>query len=137
MATDLVMKLMPLLKNGHSVTDNYLTFLDPCLRLAKQGCSLVGKILSNQSELPNNLEEPCSLHDTTIFNFADAAVATITIPKYKCKKSKSVNILSSLHSNVAIPSKNILKNKLETLLFLQRKLDEVDIFDQMSRDATL
>ena len=43
--TDVVMKLMmPLFKKSHNVTrDNYFTFLDLCLRLAKQSCSLVGK----------------------------------------------------------------------------------------------
>ena len=42
--TDVVIKLMMLLfKKGHNVTsDNYFTSLDPCLRLAKQGCNLVG-----------------------------------------------------------------------------------------------
>ena len=47
--TDVVMKLMmPLFKKGHNVTsDNYFTSLDLCLRLAKQGCSLVGTIRSN------------------------------------------------------------------------------------------
>ena len=104
--TDVLIKLMmPLLKKGHNVTsDNYFTSLDLCLRLAKQGCSLVGTIRSNQREIPNNLKETCSLHDTTIVKLADAAVATVTITKYQCKKSKSVNILSSLHPNVVIPS---------------------------------
>ena len=44
--TGVVMKLMmPLFKKGHNVTsNNYFTSLDLCLRLAKQGCSLVGTI---------------------------------------------------------------------------------------------
>ena len=94
--TDVVMKLMMLLfKKGHNVTsDNYFTCLDLCLRLAKQGCSLVSTIRSNRREIPNNLQETCSLHDTTIVKLADAAVATVTIAKYQCKKSKSVNIIS-------------------------------------------
>ena len=43
MSTDVVMKLMMrLFKNGHKVTsDNYFTSLDLCLRLSKQGFSLV------------------------------------------------------------------------------------------------
>ena len=45
--TDVVMKfMMPILKMGHNETsDNYFTSLYLCLRLAKQGCSLVGTIL--------------------------------------------------------------------------------------------
>ena len=36
-------------------------------------------------------------------NLADAAVAKAAISKYQSKKSKSINILSSLHLNIAIP----------------------------------
>jgi len=78
--------MMPLFKNGHNATsDNYFTSLDLCLRLAKQSCSLAGKILLNPSEIPNNPKETCSLHHTTIFNLSDAAVAAATITKYQCK----------------------------------------------------
>ena len=82
--TDVVMKLMtPLFKKSHKVTsDNYLTSLDLCLRLAKQGCSLVGTIRLNRREIPNNLQETCSLHDITIVKLADAVVAAVTITKY-------------------------------------------------------
>ena len=133
--TDVVMKLMmPLFKKGHNITsDNYFTSLDLCLRLAKQGCSLVGTIRSNRREIPNNLQETCNLHDTTIVKLADAAVATVTITKYQCKKSKSVNILSSLHPNVAIPSENNPKKKPETVLFCNETKVGVDVLDQMSR----
>ena len=46
MPTDVAMKLMmPLFKKGHNVTsDNYFTSLYLCLRLAKQGCNVVGTI---------------------------------------------------------------------------------------------
>ena len=120
--TDVVMKLMmPLFKKGHNVTsDNYFTSLDLCLRLAKQGWKLVVTIRSNRREIPNNLQETCSLHDTTIVKLADAAVATVTITKYQRKKSKSVNMLSLLHPNVATPSENNPKKKPETVLFLQQ-----------------
>ena len=132
--TDVVMKLMmPLFKNGHNVTsDNYFTSLDLCLRLAKQGWSLVGIIRSNRKEIPSNLQETCSLHDTIIVKLADAAVATVIITKYQCKKSKPVNILSSLHSNVAISSENNPKKKPETVLFYNEIKMGIDILDQMS-----
>ena len=57
--TDVVMKFMiPLFKKGHNVTtDNYCTSLYLCLRLAKQGCSLVGTIRSNRREIPNDMEK--------------------------------------------------------------------------------
>ena len=131
----LVMKLlMPFLKKGHNVTsDNYFTSLDLCFRLAKQGCSLVGTIRSNRREIPNNLQKTCSLHDTTIVKLANTAVATVTITKNQCKKSKSLNILSLSHPNVAILSENNPKKKPETVLFYNETKVEVDVLDQMSR----
>ena len=132
--TDVVIKLMmPLFKKGHNVTsDNYFTSLDLCLRLAKQGCSLVGTIRSNRREIPNSLQETCSLHDTSIVKLADSAVATVTITKYQCKKSKSVNILSSLHPNVAISSENNPKKTRNSTFYNETKMG-VDVLDQMSR----
>ena len=120
--TGVVMKLMmPLFKKSHNVTSNhYFTSSDLCLRLARQGCSLIGTIRWNRKEIPNNPQETCSLHDTTIIKLTDAAVATVTITKYQCKKSKSVNILSSLHPNVAISSENNPPKKTQNNTFLQQ-----------------
>ena len=135
MLTGVVMKLMmPLFKKGHNVTsDNYFKFLDLCLRLAKQSCSLIGTIRSNRREIPKNLRETCSLHDTTFVKLADAAVATVIITKYQCKKSKSVNMLTSVQPNVAIPSENNPKNKPKTVLSYNKTKIGVDVLDQMSR----
>ena len=63
---------------------------------------------------------------------AEAAVATVTITKYQCKKSKSVNILSSLHPNVAIPSENNLKQ-----YFFTTKLRWESMFLTKCQYATL
>ena len=133
--TDVVMKLIMLMfKKGHNVTgDNYFTSLDFCLRLAKQGCCLVCTIRSNRKEIRNYLQETYSLHDTTIVKLADAAVATVSITKYQCKKSKSVNILSSLHPNAAIQLENNPKKKPKTVLFYNR----TKVFLTKCQDATL
>ena len=50
--TDVVIKLtMLLFKKDYNVTSvNYFRSLDLCLRLAKQGCNLVGTIHSNRRE---------------------------------------------------------------------------------------
>ena len=77
--------------------------------------------------------ETCSLHDTTIVKLADAAVTTVTITKYQCKKSKSVNILSLLHSNVAIPSENNPPKTPKAILFYNETKVGGDVLDQMSR----
>ena len=133
--TDVMMKLMmPLFKKSHNViSDNYCKSLDLSLLRAKQGCSLVGTIRLNRRELPNNLRGICSQHDTTIVKLADATVATVTITTYQCKKSKSVNVLSSLHPNVAIPSEDNPKKKSEIVLFYNKTKVGVDVLDQMSR----
>ena len=116
--TNVAMNLMmPLFKKGHNVTsNNYFTSLDLCLRLTKQGCSLVGTIRSNQREIPNNLQETCILHNSTIVKLAD----TVTITKYHWKKSKSVNIRSLLHPNIAIWSENNPKKETGNSTFLQQ-----------------
>ena len=107
--TDVGVKLMmPLFKKGHDT------------------------IRSNRREIQNNLQDICSLHDTTIVKLAEAAVATVTITKYQCKKSKSVNILSSLHPNVAIPSENNLKQ-----YFFTTKLRWESMFLTKCQYATL
>ena len=104
-------------------------FLDLCLRLAKQGCNFVGTIRSNRRKIPNNLKETSSLHVT----LAEAAVVTVPITKYQCKKSKSVNILSSLHPNVIISSENNPKKKPKTVLCYNKTKVGVDVLDQISR----
>ena len=133
--TDVLVKLMmPLFKKNHNVTsDNYFSSFDLCLRPAKHCCSLVGTLRSNRREIPNNLKKTCSLHGTTTVKLADAAVATVIITKYQCKKSKSVNVLSLLHPNVTIPSENNPKHKPKTVLFYNKNKVGIDVFDQMSR----
>ena len=48
-------------------------------------------------------------------------------------KSKSVNILSSLHPNVAIPSEDIPKKKPDTVLLYNETKVGVYVLEQMSR----
>jgi len=57
--TNVVMELMrPLFKHGYNVTcDNFFTFLDLAVRLAKEKCSLVGSIRQNRRELPRLLRQ--------------------------------------------------------------------------------
>ena len=80
-----------------------------------------------EGKYQTNQQETCSLCDTTIVKLADAAVAAVTITK-----SKSVNILSLLHPNVAIPSENNQKIT-EIVLFYNKTKVGVDVLDQTSR----
>ena len=135
--TDVVMKLMsPLFKKGYNVTcDNYFTSLDLTLRLAEQHCSLVGTIRQNRREVPTVLKETQPLHESTILEYVGATAVTIT--SYQCKKSQSVNILSSLHKDVTIPERNNPKRKPETILFYNETKVGVDVLDQMSRQYSV
>ena len=131
--TNVVMKLMTLLfKQGFNVAcDNYFTSFDLSMRLAKRQCSLMGTIISNRREIPNFLKERRMLQDTLILHSTDDTTATNT--SYQSKKSKSVNILSTLHEDAAIPENNSPKRNSETVLFYNQTKVGGDVFDQMSR----
>ena len=101
--TDVVMKLMiPLFRQGFNVTcDNYFTFLDLSLRLAKRQCSLVATTRANRRKIPDLLKKRI-LHNTVAVHSTGDTTATIT--SYQCKQSKSVNILSILHKKLLFQS---------------------------------
>ena len=73
------MKLIsPYLGNGFNVTyDNYFTFLDLSLRLAKRECNLVGTIRANQRKSPYLLKQKRMLHDTMVVHFAGDTTVTV------------------------------------------------------------
>ena len=130
--TDVVLKLMdPLFKKGCNVTcDNYFTSLPLSLKLAQNNCSLLGTIRHNQKEIPNILKTKQKLHGTVIVKSKENIM---TITSYQCKKSKSVNILSTLHPSVSIPEENYPKKKPESVLFYKKTKFELDVLDQMTR----
>ena len=57
----------------------------------------------------------------------------MTITSYQCKKSKSVNILSTIHPSVSIPEENSPKKKTESVLFYNKMKFGVDVLDQITR----
>ena len=131
--TDVVLKLMdPLFKKSYNVTcNNYFTSLLLSLKLAQNNCSLVGTIRHNRKEIPNILKTKQKLHDTVIVKSKENIAVTIT--SYQCKKSKSVNILSTLHPSVSIPEENNPKKKPQSVLFYNKTKFGVDFLDQMTR----
>ena len=114
---DVVMKLITLLfkQDFNVICDNHLTSFDLSLRLAKRRCSLVKTVRSNREEILNLLKEKRMLYGTIIAHFTGDTTATIT--SYQCKKSKSTNILSTLHKDVAIPENNNPSVSLELCSF--------------------
>ena len=101
--TDVILKLIdPLFKKGYNITcDNCFMSLPLSLKLAQNNCSLVDTICHNQKEILNILKTKQKLHDTVIVKSKEDIAVTIT--SYQYKKSKSVDILSTLHPSVSIP----------------------------------
>ena len=130
---DVVLKLMdPLFKKSYNVTcDKYFTSLPLSLKLAQNNCSLVGKIRHDRKEIPNILKTKRKLHYTVIVKSKEDIAVTITF--YQCKKSKSVNILSTLHPSVSIPEENNPKKKTESVLLYNKTKFGVDVLDQTTR----
>ena len=127
------MKLMsPLFRQGFNLKgDNYFTFLDLSLQIAKQQHSLVGTIRANQTEIPDLLKKKRMLHETMLVH--STGDTTVIITYYQCKQSKSVNILSTLHKDVVIPKHNNPKRKRVIVLFYNQTKVGADVLDQMCK----
>ena len=68
-------------------------------------------------------EAHCALHN----GYTLHRDTTATITSYQCKKSNSVNILSTVHKNVVIPEHNNTKLKPETVLFYNQTKVDMDV----------
>ena len=124
--------IIPLFRQNFNVTcGNYFTSLDLSLRLAERQCSLMGTIRANRRKIPDLLKKKRMLHNTMAVHSTGDTTATIT--SYQCKKSMSVNILSTVLKNVVIPEHNNPKCKPETMLFYNQTKVGVDVLDEMSR----
>ena len=119
--TDVVMKLtIPLFSQGFNVTcDNYFTFLDFLLRLAKRQCSLVATIRANRKKIPDLLKKKRMLHNTMAVHSTGDTTATII--SYQCKHSNSLNILSTLHKKLLLQSTIIRSISQKPCFFITRQ----------------
>lgn len=125
----------PFHKQGHNITcDNYFTSLSLAKRLLRVNTTIVGTIRSNRKEIPDEARSFASLKEAPIFSsiFMRDVSSHATLTTYKCKKSKSVHILSSMHS-VNIHCDNTIKKKPETVLYYNKTKFGVDILDEMAR----
>ena len=105
------------------------------MKLPQNDCSLVGAIRQNRREISNILKTKRKLHDAVIVQSKEDISLTIT--SYQCNKSKSVNILSTLHSSISIPEENNRKKKPKSVLFYSKTKFGVDVLDQMTRIYSL
>ena len=127
-----VMKLMQeYLDRGHNVVcDNFFTSLSLGNQLHKRKTSLLGTIRNNRRELPavNEMMKDMSLYETQLFSSASNSTLTV----YKCKTSKVVCVLSSLHSeDISISSTR--KKKPDTILVYNAHKVGVDSVNQMAK----
>ena len=90
-----------------------------------------GTMRSNRRELPQNLPEKLKLAKLfeTIAAKSDACILTA----YKCKKNKSVTLLSTLHRSIEYAGD---KRKPSTISDYNNTKYGVDVVDQMTRMYT-
>lgn len=133
LSSHVVLDLMSgLTKRGYNVTcDNFFTSLQLCKTLKEQNTSLLGTLRSNRREVPpsvindmNNKKVPVGI--TQVFE----AERGITLTAYKAKPTKTVLLLSSLHSSVSVSDGG--KRKPDTVLDYNATKFGVDCLDQMA-----
>ena len=88
----------------------------------------MGTIRANRRDITDLLKKKHMLHHTMVVHAIGKTTATII--SYQCKKSKSVNILSTLHKDIVIPENNHPKRKPETVLFCNQTKVGVNVLDQ-------
>ena len=100
LADSVVLKLITLYKwkRRNVTTDNFFTSLNLAKELALKATSIVGTVNKVRRELPPSaaLDKTKELHSTSILKHENC---TLTI--YKCKPTKNVVLLSSMHHSVS------------------------------------
>ena len=124
-----VQRLMePYLHKGRNVTtDNFFTGLKLAKHLKDQSTSIVGTVNRARRELPS-----CA-NDTTSQRYESQLLKHegITLTIYRCKPSKNVVILSTVHTAIAVGSDP--KKTPESIEFYNATKFGVDVIDQMAR----
>ena len=130
LSENVVLRLMePLFGKGHNVTcDNFFTSLKLMKQLRDKKTSLVGTVNRARRELPPSVADTSTeRYSTRLLKHEDF---TLTI--YRCKPSKNVVIMSSLHNFVDIATEQV-KKLPETVSFYNSTKYGVDVLDQMCR----
>lgn len=130
---NVVFRLMePYTNKGRNVTtDNFFTSIKLAKELKHRKTSIVGTMNRVRRELPASAKDLSGeLFLTRVFKHED-----ITLTVYKCKPTKNVLILSSLHPTVAIASD--AKKKPETIEYYNNTKYGVDVLDEMAKKYTV
>lgn len=130
---NVVLRLMePYINTGRNVTtDNFFTSIKLAKDLKQRRTSVVGTMNRIRRELPASAKELSGeLFSTRVFKHEE-----ITLTVYKCKPTKNVLVLSSLHPTVAIGSNS--KKKPETIEYYNNTKYGVDVLDAMAKKYTV
>lgn len=125
-----VKKLMDdFIGKGYNITmDNFFTSKSIADYLYSKKTSILGTIRSNRRELPADLQDIMKrkqLYETFV-----AKSNNCILTSYKCKKTKSVSLLSTLHQSVEYEG---IKKKPTTIIDYNKTKFGVDVVDQMTR----
>jgi hypothetical protein len=136
MATHVVMDLVkPYYKGGYNITcDNFFTSAKLADELRKEKCSMVGTVRKHRKELPRQLqamEKSLSRYET---KFLVCPERSLSLTVYKCKPTKAVCLLSTLHRSCGYG--NPPKKLPDVVYFYNNTKYGVDIFDGMVRKFT-
>ena len=99
--------------------------------LEEKRCSPVGTIHQNQREIPDECKVKKQLLETEVFS--RESKTGIILTSYQSKPRKNVAILSSLHPDVQVPSKDNPEYKSKIVLYYNQMKVRVDIYDHASR----
>ena len=128
-----VTRLMdPFTKKGRNVTtDNFFTSMKLAKDLRLLKTSIVGTVNRVRRELPACVADTKSPRYTTKLLVHDGITLTI----YRCKPTKNVVLMSTLHPSITIGDDG--KKKPETVQFYNNTKYGVDVLDQMAREYTV
>ena len=118
----------PYLHRGHNITtDNFFTSKKLADRLLEKKTTLVGTVKANRKELPPPFTDPKrKLHSVLQGYCVDSSALLLSI---KAKKTKIVNVLSTMHKIDTVPQDG--RSKPSVIDFYNKTKGGVDSVDQM------
>ena len=125
----------PFHKGGYNITcDNFFTSISLAKTLLQVDTIIVGTTRANRKEIPDIARKFTASKEYPVFSsmFFKDVNSPVALTTYKYKKSKSVYVLSSMHSQNIVCDKTP-KRKPETITYYNNTKFGVDILDAMAR----
>lgn len=128
-----VMQLLtPYFGSGYNITlDNFFTSKKIAEACLEKNITIIGTIRGNRKELPSNLSQISNakaLYSTVAYRSENCLLTS-----YKCKRNKSVYLLSTYHSELDYLTS---KKKPSTVTDYNATKYGVDVIDQMAKHFT-